>query len=157
MFRGPVTSLVRAIDPALSAPYVPSCPKQSNGRDAAGADRKEGVDRPAGKLPGAAPPAGSGGPVRRSSGRRRSRAVAWDIEIGPKATGHHAWSLWDPGERPEWLEDNALITGHGRLTSGPSGYSGLSLFSSRGPLVARGLGGPPGLRNFPAWRLVLWE
>ncbi len=134
-FRVLGTSRRRAIDRPLSSPYGPFCPKQSNGTGAAGTNRKEGVARPVGKLLGADPPAGerkTGSPGRPGGDTGR---LLGTLRLAPKPLGF-ARSLWDPGERPEWLEDNAPITGHGRLPSGPSGYSGLSL--SFYPLAVHG-------------------
>ena len=87
MFRALPSSRPRAIDPGSRSPYVATCPKQSNGTAAEDADRKESVASAGGKLLGADRRRGSGGPVRRSSGRQQRRAVAWDIEIGPEVTG----------------------------------------------------------------------
>ena len=97
---------------------------------------------------------GSGGPARPvvQGGDGVGRLLG-TLRLAPKPLGS-PWSLRDPGERPEWLEDNALITGHGRLRSGPSGCSGLSLFPITSSLRVDAV---REARNFPAWPPVGWE
>lgn len=61
MFRGLGSSRARGIDPWFQAPYVATCPKQSNGKVAAGAHREGSAGPGGGKLLGADRRRGSGG------------------------------------------------------------------------------------------------